>query len=243
MTSGAFLSLKLKLGGEKFSKDMETSIEILQKEKNHGASNSGSIHAQEKSIRRLSWAVAFCFILLSALTLCTICLLRSGFPDKKDKVQVDKRIEISPDGNTRPKAHLTGTRQADSSAQDLHWESELGLAFLQGGMKYSNKSIIIPIAGYYFVYCQLSFRPQAGTCADEKSISQSITRSNSNYPDPEIILSGISFCTKARKTYQPIYLGGLLHLQKGDELKVKMQPITPVDTSFDHKTFFGAFLV
>ncbi|XP_040261971.1 tumor necrosis factor ligand superfamily member 15 isoform X2 [Bufo bufo] len=212
---------------------METSNAMLQEGRNQVTSSSHSLHAQDKSIRRLKWAVAFCFILLATLVLFTVCLLqggfalRCGFPDKTDKGQMDRQ---------------EGTRQIDASGR-LHWESKRGLAFLTGGMIYSNKSIVIPKEGYYFVYSQLSFRPAGSTCADDTSISQSITRFNSNYPEPEIILSGISFCTKGSKIYQPISLGGLLHLKTGDQLKVDIRPVSPIDTSVNHKTFFGAFLV
>lgn len=222
---------------------MDTSNEMLQDERNQVTSSSGSLHAQDRSIRRLKWAVAFCFVLLSALVLFTVFLLLSGFPDDRDKVQMNRHLGTNPDTDTRPKAHLTGTRQNDASAEDLHWESRRGLAFLKNGMKYSNKSIIIPKEGYYFVYSKLSFRPPDSACLDDKPVSQSIMRSNSNYPEPETILSGISFCTKGSKIYQPIYLGGLLHLKRGDELKVNVKPVTPIDSSVDHKTYFGAFLV
>ncbi|XP_040261970.1 tumor necrosis factor ligand superfamily member 15 isoform X1 [Bufo bufo] len=227
---------------------METSNAMLQEGRNQVTSSSHSLHAQDKSIRRLKWAVAFCFILLATLVLFTVCLLqggfalRCGFPDKTDKGQMDRQEGLNLDTEKRPKAHLTGTRQIDASGR-LHWESKRGLAFLTGGMIYSNKSIVIPKEGYYFVYSQLSFRPAGSTCADDTSISQSITRFNSNYPEPEIILSGISFCTKGSKIYQPISLGGLLHLKTGDQLKVDIRPVSPIDTSVNHKTFFGAFLV
>ncbi|KAM3912046.1 tumor necrosis factor ligand superfamily member 15 [Leptodactylus fuscus] len=144
--------------------------------------------------------------------------------------------------DTRPMAHLPATKQTEASAQELQWEPERGLALLRNGMTYSNKSLIIPKDGYYFVYSQLYFRPAASTCNDT-SISQSIIRSNANYPEPEIILSGISFCSKGSKIYHPITLVGLIELKKGDKLKVNMKPVTQVDTSFDHKSFFGAFLL
>ncbi|XP_075690345.1 tumor necrosis factor ligand superfamily member 15 [Rhinoderma darwinii] len=243
MITGAFLNPELKLGAQKSLKDMDhTSINMLQVEKNHVTSSSGSSHAQDKSIRWLKWAVAFCLILLFALALFIFWqLLRGGIPDK-DKGEMDKHVGPNLVNDSKPKAHLTGTKQNDAT-QDLQWESKRGLAFLKNGMMYTNKSIVIPNEGYYFVYSQLSFRPPVTTCSDDKSISQSIMRSNSNYPEPEVILSGISFCTEGSKIYQPIYLGGLLHLKSGDRLKVNVSPITPVDTSVDHKTFFGAFLV
>ncbi|XP_077139583.1 tumor necrosis factor ligand superfamily member 15 isoform X1 [Ranitomeya variabilis] len=222
---------------------MPTREEMLQEDRNHITSSSESLRIQDRSIRRLKWAVAFCFILLIALAVFAVFLLRGGFPDKRDKGHMDKQQGTNPAFDKRPKAHLTGTRQTDASAEDLQWEPALGLAFLRNGMIYSNKSIIIPEEGFYFVYSQLSFRPPSNTCLDDKTISQSIMKSNPNYPEPEIILSGISICTKGNKKYQPIYLGGLLHLYKNDRLKVHINPSTPLDISVEHKTFFGAFLV
>ncbi|XP_073495826.1 tumor necrosis factor ligand superfamily member 15 [Phyllobates terribilis] len=221
---------------------MRTTEEMLQEDRNHITSSSDSLRIQDRSIRRLKWAVAFCFILLTALVLFAVFLLRGGFPEKRDKGEMGKQQGTNTDTEKKPKAHLTGTRQSNASAKDLQWEAALGLAYLENGMIYSNKSIIIPKEGFYFVYSQLSFRPPSNTCVDDKSISQSIMKANSNYPEPETILSGISFCIKDSKKYQPIYLGGLLHLTKGDQLKVYISPGTPLDTS-EHKTFFGAFLV
>ncbi|XP_073429241.1 tumor necrosis factor ligand superfamily member 15 [Dendrobates tinctorius] len=215
--------------------------EMLQEDRNYITSSSESLRIQDRSIRRLKWAVAFCFILLTALVLFAVFLLRGDFPDKRDKGQMDKQQGTNPDSDKRPKAHLTGTRQTDVSAEDLQWEATRGLAFLRNGMIYSNKSIIIPEEGFYFVYSQLSFRPPSNVCIDDKTISQYIKKFNPNYPEPETILSGISFCTN--KKYQPIYLGGLIHLYKNEQLKVHISPGTPLDTSVEHKTFFGAFLV
>ncbi|KAM4019955.1 tumor necrosis factor ligand superfamily member 15 [Anomaloglossus baeobatrachus] len=225
---------------------MQREEEMLQDERNHITTGSSFLRVQDRSIRRLKCAVAFCFLLLFALVLFTVFLIRGGFPDKTDKGQMDKQQGTKPDTDEKPKAHLTGrmqTGQTDGSAQVLQWEAALGLAFLKNGMIYFNNSIIIPKEGFYFVYSQLSFRPSSSICVDDKTISQSIMRSNANYPVPETILSGISFCTKDSKKYQPIYLGGLLQLRKGDHLKVHLRPGAPIDTSVDHKTFFGAFLV
>ncbi|XP_066436929.1 tumor necrosis factor ligand superfamily member 15 [Eleutherodactylus coqui] len=227
-------------GNSELSKHMETRIDMLREERNYVTSSSGS---QDRSIRRLKWAVAFCFLLLCSLVLLTVYLLQGGFPAKIDKGQTDKHLGPFLDADTEPKAHLTAKMPSSESPESLQWESKRGLAILINGMTYSDQSIVIPKEGYYFVYSQLTFRPPNSGCSVDETISQIISRSNFNYPEPETILSGISYCTNDGGMYQPIYLAGLVHLKRGDKLKVKISPFTQVDASVDHKTFFGAFWV
>ncbi|KAG8554202.1 hypothetical protein GDO81_003712 [Engystomops pustulosus] len=217
---------------------METRIEMLQEERSHVTSSSHTLQTQDKTIRRLKWAVGFCFVLLCTLALFTACLLQGGFPGRKDEGRVNPRIGTPL--QAKPRAHLTVTSQNDTSSQVLQWESKLGLAFLKNGMIYSNKSIIVPDNGDYFVYSQLSFRPP---CTGGTSISQSILKYTPRYPEPDTLLSGISFCTKDKGINPPIYLGGLFELEKGDKLMVHLNHVDMIDISVEHKTFFGAFLV
>ncbi|XP_018432475.1 PREDICTED: tumor necrosis factor-like [Nanorana parkeri] len=134
--------------------------------------------------------------------------------------------------------NICRTSQSTAKTKDhiLQWEWSNGLAFVGGGMLYENKSIKIPKEGFYFVYSQVSLKIPSNF--GEHFVSQ-IVRVNSNYGDPEILFSG-----KAVKNgQQTIYLAGLLHLIRGDQLKVNVTAVDQVDIRSNDKTFFGAFWV
>ncbi|XP_075042158.1 tumor necrosis factor ligand superfamily member 15 [Mixophyes fleayi] len=223
-------------------KTMEVSVDMLQEENRNTNYNLSFRHAQDRSIRRLQWIVAFCVACLCVLMFLTVYQIFGGvICDRKNKVHSEPYKAPGRDHNyatEKPRAHLTGTRQHELN-KDLQWESQNGLAFIRDGMEYVNKCIQIPKDGYYFVYSKVSFRPG---CKKNSIVTADIRRLNHNYPVAEILLSGLSFCV-GDSGFQPIYLGALLELKKGDTLKVNVTDIDQVDISVDHKTFFGAFLV
>nr|XP_027805194.1 tumor necrosis factor ligand superfamily member 15 isoform X2 [Marmota flaviventris] len=160
--------------------------------------------------------------------------------------------------HTQPRAHLTVVRQTPSphlknQFPALHWEHELGLAFTKNKMKYTNKFLVIPESGDYFVYSQITFR---GTKSECGSISQGrqqikpdsiivvITKVTDSYPEPAQLLTGTkSVCEISNNWFQPLYLGAMFSLREGDKLMVNVSDISLVDYTKEDKTFFGAFLL
>uniref|UniRef100_A0A8D2I0E7 Tumor necrosis factor ligand superfamily member 15 n=1 Tax=Urocitellus parryii TaxID=9999 RepID=A0A8D2I0E7_UROPR len=158
----------------------------------------------------------------------------------------------------KPRAHLTVVRQTPSphlknQFPALHWEHELGLAFTKNKMKYTNKFLVIPESGDYFVYSQITFR---GTKSECGSISQGrqqikpdsiivvITKVTDSYPEPAQLLTGTkSVCEISNNWFQPLYLGAMFSLREGDKLMVNVSDISLVDYTKEDKTFFGAFLL
>ncbi|XP_063792992.1 tumor necrosis factor ligand superfamily member 15 [Pseudophryne corroboree] len=219
---------------------MEARVEMLQEEDRVTHCDRSSHRAQDRSIRRLQWAVAGCVLCMCAVVFLTAYQMFGGLISyRKDKVQSEpsKRVGTGHYNFTRkPSAHLTGTKQSGSNV--LQWEAQLGLAFTRDGMQYVNNSIQIPMNGYYFVYSKVSF----SGCSKQKSTTQNILKSNNDYPAPDVLLSGISYCVKEHGQFYPIYLGALFELKIGDKLMVNVSNIKLVEPA-EYKTFFGVFLM
>ncbi|XP_040487724.1 tumor necrosis factor ligand superfamily member 15 isoform X1 [Ursus maritimus] len=161
-------------------------------------------------------------------------------------------------GGDKPRAHLTVVRQSPTQPLKhqfpaLHWEHELGLAFTKNRMNYTNKFLVIPESGDYFVYSQVTFRGTTSECGEIRqgnrpnkpdSIIVVITKVTDSYPEPTQLLMGTkSVCEIGSNWFQPIYLGAMFSLQEGDKLMVNVSDISLVDYTKEDKTFFGAFLL
>ncbi|XP_036034448.1 tumor necrosis factor ligand superfamily member 15 [Onychomys torridus] len=158
----------------------------------------------------------------------------------------------------KPRAHLTILKQTPGPHMQnqypaLHWEHELGLAFTKNRMNYTNKFLVIPESGDYFIYSQITFRGITSRCGDISQGKQPnkpnlivvvITKVTDNYPEPAHLLTGTkSVCEISSNWYQPLYLGAMFSLEEGDRLMVNVSDISLVDYTKEDKTFFGAFLL
>ncbi|KAK2493685.1 hypothetical protein MC885_002978 [Smutsia gigantea] len=156
-------------------------------------------------------------------------------------------------GTTPFVVRQTPTQRLENQFPALHWEHELGLAFTKNRMNYTNKFLVIPEPGDYFVYSQVTFRGTASECGGISQRSQLnkpdsiivvITKVTDSYPEPTQLLMGTkSVCEIGSNWFQPIYLGAMFSLQEGDKLMVNVSDIALVDYTKEDKTFFGAFLL
>lgn len=147
----------------------------------------------------------------------------------------------------------TPTQSLKNQFPALHWEHELGLAFTKNRMNYTNKFLVIPESGDYFVYSQVTFRGTTSECGEisqgsrlnkPDSIIMVITKVTDSYPEPTQLLMGTkSVCEIGSNWFQPIYLGAMFFLNEGDKLMVNVSDISLVDYTKEDKTFFGAFLL
>ena len=147
----------------------------------------------------------------------------------------------------------TSTEPLKNQFPALHWEHELGLAFTKNRMNYTNKFLVIPESGDYFIYSQVTFRGTTSECGEisqerrlnkPDSIIVVITKVTDSYPEPTQLLMGTkSVCEIGSNWFQPIYLGAMFSLHEGDKLMVNVSDISLVDYTTEDKTFFGAFLL
>ncbi|XP_005352658.1 tumor necrosis factor ligand superfamily member 15 [Microtus ochrogaster] len=158
----------------------------------------------------------------------------------------------------KPRAHLTILKQTpgphlQNQFPALHWEHELGLAFTKNRMNYTNKFLVIPESGDYFIYSQITFRGITSRCSNINQerrpnrpdfIIVVITKVTDSYPEPSHLLTGTkSVCEISSNWFQPLYLGAMFSLEEGDRLMVNVSDISLVDYTKEDKTFFGAFLL
>ena len=133
----------------------------------------------------------------------------------------------------------------------LHWEHELGLAFTKNRMNYTNKFLVIPESGDYFVYSQVTFRGTTSECGEisqgrrpnkPDSIIVVITKVTDSYPEPTQLLMGTkSVCEIGSNWFQPIYLGAMFSLNEGDKLMANYIFVTLMDCSPPGSSFHGIF--
>uniref|UniRef100_A0A2R8ML95 Tumor necrosis factor ligand superfamily member 15 n=1 Tax=Callithrix jacchus TaxID=9483 RepID=A0A2R8ML95_CALJA len=204
------------------------------------------------------WALTCCFLLLPFLAGLTTYLLVSQLRTQGETcVQFQVNSPLRADGD-KPRAHLTVVKQTPTQhlknqLPALHWEHELGLAFTKNRMSYTNRFLLIPESGDYFIYSQVTFRGMTSQCSEIRqagqlnkpdSITVVITKVTDTYPEPTQLLMGAkSVCEVGSNWFQPIYLGAMFSLQEGDKLMVNVSDISLVDYTKEDKTFFGAFLL
>ncbi|XP_069330685.1 tumor necrosis factor ligand superfamily member 15 [Eulemur rufifrons] len=225
-----------------------------------------------KARSSMCWALTCCLVSLPFLAGLTTYLLVSQLRAHGEacvQLQTPKEQEFGPshqraytplrDDGAKPRAHLTVVRQTPTphlknQFPALHWEHELGLAFTKNRMNYTNKFLVIPESGDYFVYSQVTFRGTTSQCGEisqgsrrlnkPDSITVLITKVTDSYPEPTQLLMGTkSVCEVGSNWFQPIYLGAMFSLQEGDKLMVNVSDISLVDYTKEDKTFFGAFLL
>ncbi|XP_003407832.2 tumor necrosis factor ligand superfamily member 15 [Loxodonta africana] len=247
---------------------METaSVEMLPEDGSHRPRARTGLQARSG---RVLWALTCCLVLLPILAGLTTYLLVGQLraqgeacmfqaPEGQEFGPSHQRAYTPPraDG-AKPRAHLTVVRQTPTQNlknqfPTLHWEHELGLAFTKNRMNYTNKFLVIPEAGDYFVYSQVTFRGTTSECGEislgrpsskPDSIIVIVTKVTDSYPEPTKLLTGTkSVCEIGSNWFQPIYLGAVFSLQEGDKLVVNVSDISLVDYTKEDKTFFGAFLL
>ncbi|XP_005075166.1 tumor necrosis factor ligand superfamily member 15 [Mesocricetus auratus] len=202
-------------------------------------------------------------ILAGLSTFLMLGQLRAPGKDCVLRAITEEKSEPSPQpvytpSRAKPRAHLTILKQTPvphlkNQFPALHWEHELGLAFTKNRMNYTNKFLVIPESGDYFIYSQITFRGLKSRCGDTsqgrqpnrpESIIVVITKVTDNYPEPAHLLTGTkSVCEISSNWFQPLYLGAMFSLEEGDRLMVNVSDISLVDYTKEDKTFFGAFLL
>ncbi|XP_019366048.1 PREDICTED: tumor necrosis factor ligand superfamily member 15 [Gavialis gangeticus] len=240
---------------------MERLTELTLEEAAARANQDAWMHIKE-DFRKMRWTVIFCMLSVLVLTLPTAYLLVGNF--RAHKPSLDQVAEErAPNAlkqqaattytvftDEKPRAHLTVKKQDSQSAERnqfpvLQWEDNRGLAFTKNNLHYTNKSLVIPEAGDYFIYAQVTFRGPIPDPSNTASVTQIITKVTDSYPEPTQLLTGTkTLCENTENQWvQHIYLGAVLQMLEGDRLMVNVSDIRLVDYTKEHKTFFGAFLL
>ncbi|XP_017383775.1 tumor necrosis factor ligand superfamily member 14 [Cebus imitator] len=147
-----------------------------------------------------------------------------------------------------PAAHLTGANSSlTGSGGPLLWETQLGLAFLRG-LSYRNGALVATKAGYYYIYSKV----QLGGVGCPRGLASTIThglyKRTPRYPEElELLVSQQSPCGQAtsssRVWWDSSFLGGVIHLEAGEEVVVRVLDERLVRLRDGTRSYFGAFMV
>uniref|UniRef100_A0A2K6LNK7 THD domain-containing protein n=1 Tax=Rhinopithecus bieti TaxID=61621 RepID=A0A2K6LNK7_RHIBE len=143
---------------------------------------------------------------------------------------------------------LTGANSSlTGSGGPLLWETQLGLAFLRG-LDYHNGALVANKAGYYYIYSKV----QLGGVGCPQDLASTIThglyKRTPRYPEElELLVSQQSPCGRAtsnsRVWWDSSFLGGVVHLEVGEEVVVRVLDERLVRLRDGTRSYFGAFMV
>lgn len=129
----------------------------------------------------------------------------------------------------------------------LLWETRLGLAFLRG-LRYHNGALVTTEAGYYYVYSKVQLSgvgcPQG---LAKVPITHGLYKRTSRYPEElELLVSRRSPCGRtntSRVWWDSSFLGGVVHLEAGEEVVVRVPGDRLVRPRDGTRSYFGAFMI
>ncbi|KAF6307340.1 TNF superfamily member 14 [Rhinolophus ferrumequinum] len=148
-----------------------------------------------------------------------------------------------------PAAHLTGANfSLSGSGGPLLWETKLGLAFLRN-LRYRDGALVIVRTGYYYIYSKVQLGgvdcPQGQTGV--LPITHGLYKRTPRYPkELELLVSLQSPCgrgTSPRVWWDSSFLGGVVHLDAGEEVVVRVPDARLVRLRDGTRSYFGAFMV
>uniref|UniRef100_A0A8C9QHT0 Tumor necrosis factor n=1 Tax=Spermophilus dauricus TaxID=99837 RepID=A0A8C9QHT0_SPEDA len=169
--------------------------------------------------------------------LVAFCLLHFGVigPQREEFLN---NLPLSPQAQM-----LTLTKNEDK--EQLVWLSRRANALLANGMELIDNQLVVPANGLYLVYSQVLFKGQG--CPSYVLLTHTVSRFAVSYQDKVNLLSAIkSPCPKEslegaefKPWYEPIYLGGVFELQKGDRLSAEVNLPSYLDFAESGQVYFG----
>ncbi|XP_008058971.2 tumor necrosis factor ligand superfamily member 14, partial [Carlito syrichta] len=174
----------------------------------------------------------------------TVARLPDGDAGSWEKLVQERRSH-----EANPAAHLTGANSSlTRSGGPLLWETQLGLAFLRG-LGYRNGALVTTQPGYYYIYSkvQLGGVGCPPGMASGLAITHGLYKRTPRYPEElELLVSRRSPCGRApssRVWWDSSFLGGVVHLEDGEEVVVRVPNERLVRLRDGTRSYFGAFMV
>ncbi|XP_006875670.1 PREDICTED: tumor necrosis factor [Chrysochloris asiatica] len=225
---------------ESMIRDVELAEEALPKK-------SGA----PQDYRRCLFLSLFSFLLVAGATT-LFCLLHFGVIGPQREEFPDGLHPISPLAQTlrsssrtpsdKPVAHVVANPQDTG----LQWLSRRANALLNNGVELKDNQLVIPSDGLYLIYSQVLFKGQ--DCpATHVLLTHTISRFAVSYQTKVNLLSAIkSPCQRetpegadSMPWYEPIYLGGVFQLGKGDRLSAEVNLPNYLDFAESGQVYFG----
>uniref|UniRef100_Q8MKG8 Tumor necrosis factor n=1 Tax=Saimiri sciureus TaxID=9521 RepID=TNFA_SAISC len=203
--------------------------------------------------RRRWFLSLFSFLLVAGAT-ALFCLLHFGVigPQREEQSSRDfspiNSLALAVRSSSRipsdkPVAHVVANPQAEGQ---LQWLNRRANALLANGVELRDNQLVVPSDGLYLVYSQVLFKGQ-GCPSTFTLLTHSISRIAVSYQAKVNLLSAIkSPCqretprgAKTHPWYEPIYLGGVFQLEKGDRLSAEISPPDSLDLAESGQVYFG----
>ncbi|XP_026271234.1 tumor necrosis factor isoform X3 [Urocitellus parryii] len=187
--------------------------------------------------RRCLCLSLFSFLLVAGATT-LFCLLHFGVIGPQREEKFLNNLPLGPQAQM-----LTLTKNEDK--EQLVWLSRRANALLANGMELIDNQLVVPANGLYLVYSQVLFKGQG--CPSYVLLTHTVSRFAVSYQDKVNLLSAIkSPCPKEslegaefKPWYEPIYLGGVFELQKGDRLSAEVNLPSYLDFAESGQVYFG----
>ncbi|XP_068929807.1 tumor necrosis factor [Petaurus breviceps papuanus] len=192
------------------------------------------------------------FLLLAGVTI-LFCLLHFGvIGPQKEEESTDAFLGMKPltqrvishqTGSNKPVAHVIADSQAVGK---LQWLKNRANVLVSNGMDLQDNQLVVPSRGLYLVYSQLLFKGE--NCANGPLfLSHTISRVTPSYEDKVNLLAALkSTCQQAAQGareaspwYEPVYLGGVFQLEKGDKLSAGTNYPNYLDFAEPGQVYFG----
>ncbi|XP_050626693.1 tumor necrosis factor ligand superfamily member 14 [Macaca thibetana thibetana] len=160
----------------------------------------------------------------------------------------DQLIQERRSHQNNPAAHLTGANSSlTGSGGPLLWETQLGLAFLRG-LDYHDGALVANKAGYYYIYSKVQLGGVGCPLGLASTITHGLYKRTPRYPEElELLVSQQSPCGRAtsnsRVWWDSSFLGGVVHLEVGEEVVVRVLDERLVRLRDGTRSYFGAFMV
>ncbi|XP_032124967.1 tumor necrosis factor isoform X2 [Sapajus apella] len=202
---------------------------------------------------RQRWFLSLCSFLLVAGATALFCLLHFGVIGPQTEEPSKDRSPISSLAlavrsssqipSDKPVAHVVANPQAEGQ---LQWLNRRANALLANGVELRDNQLVVPSEGLYLVYSQVLFKGQ-GCPSTFMPLTHSISRIAVSYQAKVNLLSAIkSPCqretprgAKTNPWYEPIYLGGVFQLEKGDRLSAEINMPEYLDLAESGQVYFG----
>ncbi|NWX20504.1 TNF14 factor, partial [Aegotheles bennettii] len=135
---------------------------------------------------------------------------------------------------------------ADVSSQpngSLRWEPGKSWAFIQG-LGYHGGSLVCHQPGLYFVYAKVQLGSSG--CPTRAATLHGIHKRTPRYPEVlDLLVNKVLYCPQAHGVpwARHSFLGGLVHLETGDEVFTRVQAPELVRVVDGTRSYFGMFMV
>ncbi|XP_061615796.1 tumor necrosis factor a (TNF superfamily, member 2) [Phyllopteryx taeniolatus] len=213
----------------------------------------GAKHGSKLTVALLGFTL-FLAIAAAALLIFNLHTKKPG----RDEESFDIHHTLRQLSNVRAAIHLTGQYNSQM-ANSVEWSNQVDPSHSEGGLELKNNEIVIPQAGLYFVYSQVSFRVSCRIDENDDTSATSmvhlthrVRRWSSSFGNDEYRTILHSVRTACQKTaggdadeeggwYSAVYMGAVFNLNKGDRLKTVTEKMLPNLEEEAGKTFFGVF--